>query len=105
MKKIHKIDLIFIVGIVCLGLLGGIADGFYWQDVENGGFPVFSMMGIFASYALYIVLLIYSGIVYKNKEEQPKYVKLYMYFVLPFFMIIITMASLIVTNVIINAFK
>lgn len=105
MRKIHKIDLIFVVGNIILGLFGGIADGFYWKDVEYGGFPVFSMMGIFASYVLWIVLLIYSNIVYKKKEDKPNYVKWYMYFILPFFMIIITMASLILTNVIINTFN
>lgn len=94
MQKIHKIDLIFIVGIIILGLLGGITDGFYWKNVEQGGFPVFSMMGIFASYVLWIVLLIYSNIVYKKKEDKPDYVKWYMYFILPFFMIIITMVGM-----------
>ena len=105
MQKIHKIDLIFIVGIICLGLFGGIIDGFYWKDVEYGGFPVFSMMSIFASYVLWIVLLIYSSVVYKQKEEKPVYVKWYMYFVLPFFMLIITMSGLLLTNIIINAFN
>jgi hypothetical protein len=104
-QKIHKIDLIFIVGIICLGLLGGIIDGFYWKDIEYGGFPVFCMMSIFASYVLWIVLLIYSSIAYKRKEEKPTYVKWYMYFVLPFLMIVITMASLVLTNIIINTFN
>lgn len=105
MQKNHKIDLIFIVGIICLGLLGAIVDWFYWKDVEYGGFPVFSMMSIYGSYVLLTVLLIYSSIVYKQKEEKPTYVKWYMYFVLPFFMIIITMGSLILTNIIMNAFN
>lgn len=93
-NKIHKIDLIFIVGIIVLGLLGGVVDGFYWKDVEYGGFPVYSMMGIFASYVLWIILLIYSALAYKQKEDKPKYVKWYMYFVLPFFLIIITMIGM-----------
>ena len=48
-NKIHKLDLIFIVGIIVIGLLGGLIDGVYWKDVE-GGFPVFSCtpsMGMF----------------------------------------------------------
>ena len=101
-NKIHKIDLIFIVGIIILGLLGGIVDAIYWKDVEYGGFPVYSMMGIFASYVLWFVLLIYSSIVYKQKEDKPKYVKWYMYFILPFFLIIITLIGILLTSLIIK---
>lgn len=104
-NKMHKIDLIFIVGIIILGLLGGIIDGFYWKDVEYGGFPVYSMMGIFASYILWIILLIYSTIKYKEKENKPQYVKWYMYFVLPFLLIIITMIGMGLANFIIKIFS
>ena len=38
----------------------------YDKDAEYGGFPVFSCMSIYASYALLIILLIYLMIIYKN---------------------------------------
>lgn len=104
-KKLHKIDLIFIVGVIILGLLGGMVEAIYWKDVEYGGFPVFSLMGIYASYILWFVLLIYSFIKYKNKEYKPKYVKWYMYFVLSFFCLIITMIGMLATISIIKVFK
>lgn len=77
-------------------------DGFYWKDVEYGGFPVYSMMSIFASYALWIILLIYSSFKYKEKQEKPRYVRWYMYFLLPFLHIAIIVVGLLTVNLVIN---
>ena len=102
-NKIHKIDLIFIIGIIAIAMLGGSTDAFYWKDYEGvGGFPVYCCMSIFGSYALWIILLIYSSITYKEPELKPKYVKWYMYFVLPFFHIIFAMIGMGLTNFIIK---
>ena len=104
-NKIHKLDLIFIVGIVVIGILGALIDGFYWKDVEYGGFSVFSCMSIFASYTLWIILLIYSSIKYKEKQDKPKYVRWFMYFLLPFLHIAIIIVGFIIGNLLINFFK
>ena len=101
----HKLDLIFLVGIVVIGILGVLIDGFYWKDVEYGGFPVFSCMSIFASYTLWIILLIYSSIKYKEKQDKPKYVKWFMYFLLPFLHIAIIIVCLLIASLFINLFK
>jgi len=104
-EKMHKIDLIFIVGIICIGIFGGLIDGFYWKDVTDGGFPVYSCMSVFGSYALWIILLIYSSITYKNPNEKPKYVKWYWYFILPFFHLIFAMVGSAISSLIINIFN
>ena len=101
-NKLHKLDLIFLVGISIVGTIGGITDGFYWKDVEYGGFPVFSCMSVFISYALWIVLLIYSFLKYKGKEYKPKYVKWFMYFILPFLHIVFVIIGFIISGLIIN---
>lgn len=101
-KKLHKLDLIFLVGISIVGIIGGITDGFYWKDVEYGGFPVFSCMSVFISYALWIVLLIYSFLKYNKKEDKPEYVRWFMYFILPFLHIIFVIIGFIISGLIIN---
>lgn len=97
-NKLHKLDLIFLVGISIIGIIGGITDIYYWKDSASGGFPVFSCMSIYASYALWIVLLIYSFLKYKEKEEKPQYVRWFMYFILPFFHIIFVVVGFIVSG-------
>lgn len=104
-NKMHKLDLIFIVGIVVIGILGALIDGFYWKDVEYGGFPVFSCMSIFESYTLWIILLIYSSIKYKEKQDKPKYVRWFMYFLLPFLHMAIIIVGLLIASLFINLFK
>lgn len=101
-NKLNKLDLIFIVGIGIIGIIAGMIDGFSWKDVEYGGFPVVSCMSIFASYALWIILLIYSFSRYIKKEDKPKYVRGIMYFVLPFLHIIFVIIGFIVSGLIIN---
>ncbi len=83
-KKMHKLDKILLIEIICVAFLGGLIDCLAWRSVEYGGFPVFSCASVFVSYALWIVLMIYSFIKYKVKEEKPKYVRWYMYLILPF---------------------
>lgn len=92
MKKIHKLDKIFIIGIAIIGIIGGIVDGFYWLPYEGeGGFPTNSCISIYITYILWIILLIYSNIKY-DKENKPEYVRWYGYFLnvfmqLPFILI------------------
>ena len=104
-NKLHKIDLIFIVGIIIIGILGALIDGFYWKDIAYGGFPVFSCISIFASYSLWIILLIYSSFKYKEKQDKPRYVRWYMYFLLPFLHIAFILIGLILSSFIINLFN
>lgn len=104
-SKMHKIDKIFIIGIGIIAILGALIDAFYWKDVEYGGFPVFSCVSIFASYALWIILLIYSSLKYKEKQDKPQYVKWFMYFLLPFLHIAFIIVGLIGGNLLINLFN
>ena len=104
-NKMHKLDLIFIVGIGIIAILGALIDTFYWKDVEYGGFPVFCCMGIFASYALWIILLIYSLLKYKEKQDKPKYVRWFMYFILPFLHITFIIVGLLIGSLLINLFN
>ena len=101
-NKIHKLDLIFIVGIIVIAILGALIDSFYWKDVNNGGFPVFSCMSIFVSYALWIILLIYSSLKYKEKQDKPKYVRWFMCFILPILHIAFIIVGFIIGNLLIN---
>ena len=80
MKKIHKLDLILLVGIGLIAIVSALIDIFHVVV-----FPVCSCTSVFyISYPLWIMLLIYSSIKYKDKEqERPQYVKWFMLFLLP----------------------
>ena len=102
MKKnnLHKIDLIFIIGIISIGMFASLMD-----VLGSTNFPVYSCISIYWQYALWIILLIYSAIAYKEEREKPKYVKWYCFFVLPFFHIMIILIGFIIFNIIINIFN
>lgn len=104
-NKMHKLDLIFIVGIGVIAILGALIDVFYWKDVKYGGFPVYSCMSIYASYALFIILLIYSSLKYKENQDKPQYVRWFMGFVLPFLHIAFIIVGFIIGNLLINLFN
>lgn len=81
MKTIHKLDLILLVGIGLVAIVSALIDIFYVVV-----FPVCSCASVYCvSYPLWIILLVYSSIKYRDKEEQdkPKYVKWFMLFLLP----------------------
>ena len=81
MKKLHKLDFIFLVGMGLIAIVSALIDIFYVVV-----FPVCSCVSVYyVSYPLWFALLIYSSIKYKDKEEQdkPKFVKWYMLFLLP----------------------
>lgn len=82
-KKMHIVDIIFIIGILALGLLGGFGDAIYWKDVEQGGFPVFTIFGIMASGVFWLVMWLYSDTTYVLKDNQPRFVKWYSCFLIP----------------------
>jgi len=105
-NKMHKLDLIFIVGIVLIAILSAFADVFCWKDVEQGGFPVFSLMSIYyVSYPLLVILLIYSSLKYKEKQDKPEYVRWFMCFILPFLHIAFIIVGFIIGNLLINLFN
>ena len=84
MKKMHKLDLILLVGIGLTAIVSALIDIFYVVV-----FPVCSCVSVYyVSYPLWIILLIYSSIKYKDKEEQdkPQYVKWFMLLLLVFFL-------------------
>ena len=49
-KKMHKLDKIFIIVFISIGLISGFIDGFAWRDVEEGGLPVFTFLSIIPEY-------------------------------------------------------
>lgn len=104
-KKMHKLDVIFIVGIIIIAIIGGMIDLFAWKDVEYGGFPVFSCLSIYISYAWLIILYIYSFFKYKEKQGKPELIKWFMFFLLPIYHLGILLIGMIVLNLIINIFR
>lgn len=104
-KQKNKLDSIFTIGIILIALIGGIIDGVYWHGVSEGGFPVYSCMSAFVSYAFWIGLLIYYFITKEHQECKPKYVSISMYFGLAFIHIFIAALGLIVSTSILNMFK
>ncbi len=94
MEKIHKLDLILLVGIGLIAIVSALIDCFYVVV-----FPVWSCASVYcASYPLWIILFIYSSIKYKDKEEQdkPQYVKWFMLFLLPFLHIVFVIVGFII---------
>lgn len=94
MEKIHKLDMILLVGIGLIAIVSALIDIFYVVV-----FPVCSCTSVFyVSYPLLIILLIYSSINYKDKEEQekPQYVKWFMLFLLPVLHIAFVMVGFII---------
>ena len=82
MKKIHKLDLILLVGLALIAIVSALIDIFYVVV-----FPVYSCASVFyASFPLWFILFIYSLIKYadKKEEEKPQFVKWYTVFFLPF---------------------
>lgn len=82
MKKIHKLDLILLVGLALIAIVSALIDIFYVVV-----FPVLSCASAFyASFPLWLILFIYSLIKYTDKEEdeKPQLVKWYTVFFLPF---------------------
>jgi len=101
-NKMNKLDLIFIVGTGVIAILSALIDVFYMKDVN---FPVHSCISIYASYALWIILLIYSSLKYKEKQDKPEYVRWFMCFILPFFHIAFIIVGFIIGNLLINLFN
>lgn len=82
MKKIHKLDLILLVGLALIAIVSALIDIFYVVV-----FSVYSCASAFyASFPLWLILFIYSLNKYtdKNEEENPLFVKWYTVFFLPF---------------------
>ena len=64
MKKMHKLDLILLVGIGLIAIVSALIDIF-----SVVVFPVYSCVSVFyVSYPLWIIFFIYSSIKYKDKE-------------------------------------
>ena len=100
-NKMHKLDLIFIVGIGAIAILSALIDFFYSKV-----FPVFSIGSVYyVSYPLLIVLLIYSSFKYKEKQDKPQYVSWLMCFILPFLHIMFVIVGFIIAILLKNFFN
>ena len=75
-NKLHKIDSIFLIGIFIIAILGMVTDAIYWNDISEGGFPVFCCASVLISYALLIILLIYRYLKLPQNKENFRYVNL-----------------------------
>ncbi len=65
MKKIHKLDLILLVGLALIAIVSALIDIF-----NVVVFPVYSCASAFyVSFPLWFILFIYSLIKYTDKEE------------------------------------
>lgn len=100
-NKIHKLDLIFIVGIGVIAIISALIDVFYSKV-----FPVFSCGSIYCvSYPLLIILLIYSSVKYKEEQDKPVYVRWSMILILPFLHIAFMIVGFIIGNLLNNLFN
>ncbi len=106
-KKLHKVDLIFIIGIITVGTLCGSIDGVLFnyasREYQVGFFPIISMMGGYLIYLFLLVLLIYSIVKYDAKN-RPIYVRGYMFFIIYYIYLAIVTVSLAIVNAIMNIF-
>lgn len=78
-NKIHRIDSIFIGGIGIIATLSSMLD-----ILLKHSFPVYSCVSIYGSYALWLILLIYSSLKYKEKQDKPECIKWYTFIFVPF---------------------
>ena len=101
--KLHKIDSIFLTGLFIISILGMLADAIYWHDTSEGGFPVFSCMSVYVSYAWLIGLLIYRSL--KQIQVKLEYVKISTLFFLPFLQVFIMLVILLVARFFITILK
>ena len=101
-NKMNKLDLILLVGIGVIAILGALMDIFHMKEVN---FPVNSCVSIYASYALWIILMIYSLFKYKENEDKPQYVRWFMVFILSFLHIMFVIVGFIIGNILINIFN
>lgn len=100
-NKMHKIDLIFIVGIGVIAILSALIDIFYSEV-----FPVFSCGSVYCvSYPLLIILLIYSSVKYKEERDKPEYVRWSMCLILPFLHIAFIIVGFIIGILLKNLFN
>jgi len=84
--------LILLVGIGLIAIVSALIAIFYVVV-----FPVCSCASVFyVSYPLWIMLLIYSSIKYKEEQESPQYVKWFMLFLLPILHIAFVIVSFII---------
>ena len=101
-NKTNKLDLILLVGMGVIAILSSLIDVFHMKDIN---FPVYSCISIYASYVLFIILLIYSSCKYKENQNKPQYVRWFMVFILPFFHIAFITVGFIISNLLINLFN
>ena len=99
-KQMHKLDSIFGIGTLVIGIIAGMIDIF-----GNTPFPVYTCSSIYLSYGLLILLLIYSSFKYHKKEEKPKYVRGYMFFCLAFLHVAFSILGFIIAGVLKNLFN
>lgn len=102
-KKMHIVDLIFVVGIVAIAILGACID-IFWSNVN---FPVYSCVSIYGSYALWFILLLYSFFKYRGKEkaDKPRYVRWFTCFILPYAHCVFVAVGLIGANILRSLFS
>lgn len=100
LKRIHKLDFILLIGIALIALGSAFIDVFHFVV-----FPVCCCVSLpYVSYPFLIILMIYSWIKYKDKEEQdnPTLVKWFMFFLLPFIHVVFVAIGLIIAPMLKN---
>ena len=100
LKRIHKLDFILLIGIALIALGSAFIDVFHFVV-----FPICCCVSVsYVSYPFLIILMIYSSIKYKDKEEQdkPTLVKWFMFFLLPFIHVVFVAIGLIIAAMLKN---
>lgn len=84
-SKMHRLDKIMLGGMGVIGLIGPLLD---FVIIRKVNFPVYSIASVYASYGLWIILLIYSLLKCKGEPEKPQFVRWYIGFVIPYMHIV-----------------
>ncbi len=99
-NKMHKLDLLFMVGMGVIAIFSALVDILYVRV-----FPVYSIGSIYATYALWFIIVIYSTIKYKEKQEKPGCARWYMFFCLTFLHIAFVVPALIGVAMLVSLFR
>lgn len=93
-NKLHRLDKIMLGGMGAIGLIGPLLDLVIIRKVN---FPVYSITSVYASYGLWIIMLLYSLLKCKGEQEKPQFVRWYIGFVIPYIHIVFIIFGFVVS--------
>ena len=95
--KKEKLDLVYLIGIIIIGIVAGASDGLNSLENSEGMFPVYSCTSILISYIFNIIILIFYCSKNKNNYQKTKFLSLVL---TPFLHLIFVMFGWMITGII-----